>query len=345
MKPLRGEIPYLPLVSTLKRLESWLEHDGTSRFVVAEPTIKKLKAQGLPDHIKVIPKRRRGKRKALRTRRNYNEIRAKLAVWPDDHLDENALPFVTCCTSGEADLVIADYVLRCRAGDWVFFPAGIPKQDGSKPHLEGKSEGRKGDVLWINAGATRYGGLSCWICRSDDKEHYKPRETDCRIESPFLAQLFNGFCEEVQGAKRTEVMVKLLSFILFLICKEIDAGNVSQGARNLRRDGEAGVDDPITQSMFYIDENLHQHLTIDKVARQVAVSPATFTRHFKERTGSTFYEYQTKRRMETAEILLKTTSLTVLQVCQRVGLQYGQLRKLFLKKHGCSPSKYRGQEN
>jgi len=72
---------------------------------------------------------------------------------------------------------------------------------------------------------------------------------------------------------------------------------------------------------------------------------AAFTRYFKKETGETFGSYQQRRRMEVAEGLLETTNLTVLHICQRIGLQYSQMRKLFQKKHGLSPIEYRERKN
>jgi len=102
---------HAPLISTLKRLEYWLERDEASRIMVAEPTMKRFKEQHFPNHVEVIYKERIGKRKVLRGRRNYREARPVLAVWPEDRLDESALPMIACCIDGAVDFTIADGIV------------------------------------------------------------------------------------------------------------------------------------------------------------------------------------------------------------------------------------------
>lgn len=337
----REKRPYKLLINTLQRLDYWLQRDGVTRVIVAAETIAEIKNQTLPNHVEIIPQKRTGKRKLLRGRRHYDEQRLRLATWTKDRLDENALPFVACCTSGAVDLKIADYWLKIQAGDWVVFPAGIPKQDGSEPHFYEDYTGRSGDVLWIYSGITRFDGLNCWICRSIGEEHYKFRESDCRIEKPLLAQVFDGFCDEALGARREEYLQRMLSLVLFVLRGEIEAGNVLRRTRKLHLEKAGEISDPISEAIEYIEGNLHQHLTIDKIARQVMVSPATFTRHFKRETGKTFQQYHTERRLEIARQLLKNSNLTITDICARVGLKRGQLWALFIREHGCSPSEYR----
>jgi len=227
----------------------------------------------------------------------------------------------------------------------VVFPPGVPKQDGNDPHFEGDSAGRSGDVLWMRTGVARLDGLSLWACRSQDWKHSKLEGFRCRIEDRFLAELFNGFCDEMQNARRPGIVRRLLPLILFILRTEVSAGNTSHQSMEWCFSRQAERSTPIAEALTYIDGNLDRHLTIEKVAQHIAVSPATFTRYFKKETGETFVQYQNRRRMEIAEGLLKTTNLTVLHICQRMGLQYSQMRKLFQQKHGVSPVEYRDRQD
>lgn len=336
---------HAPLIATLKRLEVWLERDRAARIMVAQPAMEKMVAQHLPSHVKVIYKGFVGKRKTLRGRRNYKEARPVLAVWPDDNLDESSLPMVACCIRGAVDFTIADYILKVKAGDWVVFPPGVPKQDGNDAHFFGESSGRSGDVLWMRTGVVRFSGLSLWACHSEDWKHSKLDGFRCRLDDAFLAQLFHGFCDEMQNARRADIICRLLPLILLVIRSEVASGMASHGSLEWCDDSRSDGSTPIAEALAYIDGNLNRHLTIEKVAQHIAVSPATFTRYFKKETGETFGEYQLKRRMEVAETLLKSTNLTVLHICQRIGLQYSQMRKLFQRKHGLSPVEYRERQN
>lgn len=341
MKRKAAKSTFEPLLLALSQLETRFTRDGNAHIIVAAPAWEQVKTQRLPAHMGVTPKKRVGKRIATRGRRNYHESRSKLAIWPDDAQDENSVPAVACVLSGQADFHVADYLLRCHAGDCLLIPAGVPKQDGTKSHFEGDPTGRACEILWIYTATTQASGISCWICRSEGSLHLKPDNSSCRLEHRFLAQLFNGFCAEAITTGRPEITERLFSLILLLLRSEIDAGKALEEWGRPRYQGASKENNPITQALAYIEEHLDEHLTIEKVARHVILSPATFTRHFKQETGQTFLEYQTALRLKVAEKLLLTTDIPLAGICSRIGLKYGQMWALFQKRHNCSPSEFR----
>jgi AraC-like DNA-binding protein len=329
-----------PLIETLRRLDHWLTRDGTSRVIVAQPSLKKLKQQNLLEHVRVTPRKMKGPRQPIRGRRHYDQLHLKLARWPNDHMDENALPFILCVTSGQADFRIADYVLHCSVGDWIFVPAGIPKQDGSQPHFEGDPTGRQCEILWIYTGMEREEGISCWTCRSMGDDHFQEMSNSYRVDMPFLAQLFNGFCNEIQELNRSEILTHLLRGVLLLLRSEIKANRAMSG--NSREVYEYGKSrEPIEEAQIYIKRNIYRHLTIPNVAAQVLVSPSTLTRRFRERTGQTFNEFLSAERVKLASNLLRETNLPISLISEKVGLKYGQLRVLIQQKYHCSPGELR----
>lgn len=329
-----------PLIEALQRTEFWLTRDNASRIIVAQPSLKQMKQQKLPDHVRITPKKLKGPRQPVRGRRHYNQQHLKLARWPNDAMDENDLPFILCVISGQAEFRIADYMLHCSVGDWIFVPADIPKQDGSEPHFEGDPARRQCDVLWIFGEMGRDEGLKCWICRSKELEHFQEKKANCRIDKPFLAQLFNGFCEEIQEAHRPELVTYFLRGVLLLMRSEIEANNGWFGATKQITESETPRD-PIEEAQHYISTNIHRHLTINAVAHQVLISPATLTRHFPKRTGQTFNEFLNAQRLRIASELLTETNLPISIIGEKVGLKYGQLRILFQQNHHCSPGEFR----
>jgi AraC-like DNA-binding protein len=335
-----------PLSLALQQIEYWLTRDGASRIMVAAPTVKELKRQKLPDHIRTSPKKRKGPRRAIRGRRHYDQPHIFVARWPNDGLEEVTVPSLGCVLGGQADLNIADYVLHCSAGDWVFYPPGIAKQDGSRPHFEGDPTRRHCDILWITTGVVKMEGLRCWICRSAGKEHRSQGDLGGGwIAHAFLARLFWEIFNEVQNARRTEIVLSMLRTLLLLLRSEIDLGHAAP-QWGKRQQAEVNIKpDLISEAIAYMEENLEQHLTIEKVARQVLVSPVTLTRRFKEHTGQTFHEYHTAQRLKRATKLLQETDLSITFIGYYVGLKYGQLRALFQQKYGCSPGEFRLQKN
>lgn len=330
------------LIEVLQRLDFWLSRDEMSHIIVVQPSLRKMKQQHLPAHIRLTPRKLKGPRQPIRGRRHYDQQHLKLARWPNDGMDENALPFILCVLSGQADFRVADYVLHCSVGDWVFVPPGIPKPDGNQPHFEGDAAGRHCDVFWIYTALGRDDGVNCWICRSREHEHAKDENSGCRVDKPFVAQLFNGFCDEILTRNQPEIITHLLRGVLLMISTEIKTNNAIIGGTKYSPELKM-PQDPIEAAQFYITTNIYRHLTIHSVARHVLVSPSTLTRRFRERTGRSFNEFLNAERVALASNLLRETNLPISLIGEKVGLKYGQLRILIQKEHHCSPGELRAK--
>ncbi len=335
-----------PIATALKNMGLWLNRDENSIFIVAAPTIKELKQQVLPSHIRITPKKRQGKRVMMRGRRHYHQAYSQTARWPEDALVESALYTLACVTHGQADFRIADYVLHCQAGDIVLFPPGTPRNDGSRGHCEKDLPGQVCEILWMDTQSTETDGLRCWICRSEGTKHSTGRALgSCWIPHRFSARLYQGLCEEAHNGRRRDVVNRLFADLILLLRDEIENGNALEEWGRPRYYGKDGGNDFIEEALSYIQENIAYQLTINDVANHVSVSSATFTRRFKEQTGETFQQYQTKLRMKLAEELLLNSQYPIQIICRRVGLKYGRLWALFQEKRGCTPTEFRHQKN
>ena len=69
----------------------------------------------------------------------------------------------------------------------------------------------------------------------------------------------------------------------------------------------------------YIQQNLDERLTLDKLAAMACFSPNYFSHVFKRYNGVSLWEYITIKRVEKAIELLKTTTLTKLDIAERCG--------------------------
>lgn len=85
-------------------------------------------------------------------------------------------------------------------------------------------------------------------------------------------------------------------------------------------------------------------LSLDDIARRVASSRRQLQRAYREVGATTFREHLTAVRMDRAAELLASRPLTVREVARRVGYrQPAQFAKAFRRRHGVSPSAYRGR--
>ncbi len=92
----------------------------------------------------------------------------------------------------------------------------------------------------------------------------------------------------------------------------------------------------------YIEENLHQDISLTELAAIVELSLYHFCQAFKEAVGEPPHRYQMRRRVEGAKALLANLSLSIAEVAAAVGYNSAsQFSALFARMTGLSPGTYR----
>jgi AraC-like DNA-binding protein len=91
-----------------------------------------------------------------------------------------------------------------------------------------------------------------------------------------------------------------------------------------------------------VDRAYPEPLDVLALARRAHMSPAHFSRRFKEAFGETPHQYVLSRRVERAQELLRNTDRTVTDICFEVGFQsLGSFSAAFHRVAGASPTAYR----
>ena len=92
----------------------------------------------------------------------------------------------------------------------------------------------------------------------------------------------------------------------------------------------------------YLEASLNEPLDLEKAASAAHLSPFHFHRSFKDLFRVTPAQYIRRRRLERAEQLLRSTNLSVLEICHEVGFQsLGSFTTLFRRHTGHTPGVYR----
>jgi len=79
-----------------------------------------------------------------------------------------------------------------------------------------------------------------------------------------------------------------------------------------------------------------------KLASLVNLSPSRLRHLFKQETGLTPVQYLKLARLHKAEVLLRTSFLTIKEICNQVGMtSSGNFVREFRKLYGISPTAYR----
>lgn len=94
--------------------------------------------------------------------------------------------------------------------------------------------------------------------------------------------------------------------------------------------------------LAWIADNLDEDLGVERLARQLHMSPRTFARRFKDETGTTPYTWVIAQRVQAAEELLERTDQPVERIAETVGFgNAATLRHHFTRSRGVSPQQYR----
>ncbi len=94
--------------------------------------------------------------------------------------------------------------------------------------------------------------------------------------------------------------------------------------------------------LLYIESNLHNDLTIEKIARELNYSKFYIARTFKECTGYTIYKYIQGKRLHEAAQKLVETSQPIVEIALEAGYGSHQaFTQAFHNTYQCTPQEYR----
>jgi len=324
-----------------RRLLPWVTRDGTDRLVCTAATLDAFRAQGLPAEIQVSIKKRTGKKIISRGPRHHGNVSVRLAHWPEDNQDVLRYPTLACVLKGRADFHVADYVIHCPEGHFVLFKAGLPSPGNisNRPHFEGDTTGRICDIAWISPRMGYEKGLAFWTCHSAGNTHSNTLLSNpAQIYYAELATLFNLFVQSLEEPMDNSGHITTQTF-------QLSFGLLHYGLKNnalLHVDGAAKTNPHSFQTVQqYIQEHLHQPLTIDQVAHSLFMSRSNFTRQFRQCIGQSFHQYLSEQRLQRAKVLLEESNWSIKTIANSVGLKADQLRNLFARHEKLSPSAYR----
>ncbi|KRE47108.1 response regulator transcription factor [Paenibacillus sp. Soil522] len=98
----------------------------------------------------------------------------------------------------------------------------------------------------------------------------------------------------------------------------------------------------VRKAKHFIQDNLHNPLSLSDVAATVHLTAHYFGQIFKSESGLLFNSYLTQVRMEKACELLKHSGLKIYEICEQVGyVDPKYFAKVFQKQFGMTPNEFR----
>jgi len=105
-----------------------------------------------------------------------------------------------------------------------------------------------------------------------------------------------------------------------------------------------GDQDRIGAAIGWAIEHLDEPLSLDRLAARAGMSLRSFTRHFRNKTGTTFTQWLLNHRLAAAQRLLETGSCSIDHIAVMAGFgSTVSLRQHFTRAFSISPASYRRQ--
>jgi len=100
----------------------------------------------------------------------------------------------------------------------------------------------------------------------------------------------------------------------------------------------------VTKVQEYINIHYKEEIRLSQLADMVGMTPVSFSRFFKLRTGKNLSEYIIDIRLGFASRLLVDSTMSVAEICYECGFNnLSNFNRIFKKKKGCSPKEFREQ--
>ena len=216
-------------------------------------------------------------------------------------------------TEGRVRLTIKSGVFYAEKGDLLFF-------DQSEKHIV------------ENGGTTPYEADFAYIFGPNVKEFFeifyeKFGYVAHDFTPPSMKSVWN---EIVKACRENREDVYLTSSLLYGVLTEI-----------LKFCGKIEDVTDVSAAISFVTENYDKSFTLDELADSVNMDKYYLIRQFRARTGYTPKEYQNELRLNKAEKLLKTGTMSVTEIAERAGFPDSRsFLVLFKKRYGVSPSAY-----
>ncbi|MFZ5814356.1 MAG: response regulator [Bacillota bacterium] len=98
----------------------------------------------------------------------------------------------------------------------------------------------------------------------------------------------------------------------------------------------------VEQGKRFMDQHMHEEITLERVAREVALTPYYFGKIFSRITGQTVMDYLTRARVERAKQMLLNPEVSIKEACFAVGYSDpNYFSRVFKKVTGQTPSEFR----
>jgi AraC-like DNA-binding protein len=221
--------------------------------------------------------------------------------------------------SGQGSINIGSESYVCRPGDVFILRRGTPHE------VIVDESAHEFTYFWYNLGGNSLSLLDSF------RVPFPPYIANANIES-----LFRKGIQVVEQAKQLESV----QIPIMLVCTEI---LMTLSKLIIQRSSQ--LSNQVLKFMTYLDTAGFTALNSKQMSQFFNMSSRHINRIFKSETGSSLYQYVLERKIESARMLLKDTSIPIREIAEKLGFtdQY-HFSNFFKKRTGASPMEFRKKE-
>ena len=159
-------------------------------------------------------------------------------------------------------------------------------------------------------------------------------------DSKIYNDIFEGMyrCYDLRTERDEILLQSLVLRLIHTLLKEMNFFALSQSGKEGSRH--------IHRALKFIKENITEDLTLERVAREVSLSPVYFHNSFKAAVGQTLREYVEEIRIRRSINLLMTTDMTLTEIAYQCGFSsQSYFSYVFKRKMKSTPREYIRQLN
>jgi AraC-like DNA-binding protein len=324
------------LAETLRaKLIPWSRHNAQERFIVAH---SKMSAAQMPDG--VLLKRRKivGPRVIVKNRREYGNVRSRIANWPEAGLQEWEHYKMVCVLKGQMDFQAGNYAVQCGEGFYLLLPPGMPEPDGVKSY---HGESTFCDVLNI---ILHPHAVQCFVSHAEHGQRVECLE-NYLFKNSSLIMIFHTLMKEMFSGRDDSFQIGADLLCAFWATLQRDVNEQMYinpgpvGRPDVMAQKSAGFEADL---LHYIQTHLNESLTLENVTRGMYISRAQFARRMRQETGKTFVQFLTDYRIAEAKVLLGDSDWTVTTIAGFLGFKSNNyFQTVFRRATGKTPGQYR----
>lgn len=117
---------------------------------------------------------------------------------------------------------------------------------------------------------------------------------------------------------------------------------LSDLAEEIQNQRKGDIDGVIPMVLKYLNKNYFNDISLNDVAKNVNLSYNYLSKVFKDEIGKSFIDYLTELRLEKSMKLLANQSMSIKEICQKIGYNDpNYYSKAFKKITGMTPTEYR----